>query len=236
MAFTRTFVEQLRQARDVTHSKQHPYFRKWAEGELTKKQMGFYLVMHYHFVTEYLNWLAYIWAHCPVAEVKHALLENLLEEEDPRDRHMDMILDFCQACCYTREEVINAPMLPWTEALTDWGWRLVSQRPWQVSITGLTIGLESQPPEIYPPLVASFPKHYGWRLEDPAVRFFAGHVEADTTHSARGFQIAEKYCDTPALQAQAVTAVATASKKRWNHMNGIYWYALYGREDDTPQD
>ena len=61
-----TFVEQLRQARDATHSKNHPYFRKWAQGELTKKQMGFYLVMHYHFVTEYLNWLAHMWAHCPV--------------------------------------------------------------------------------------------------------------------------------------------------------------------------
>ena len=36
------------------------YFRKWAQGELTKKQMGFYLVMHYHFVTEYLNWLAHM--------------------------------------------------------------------------------------------------------------------------------------------------------------------------------
>jgi len=236
MPATQTFVEQLRQARDVTHSKNHPYFRKWAQGELTKKQMGFYLVMHYHFVTEYLNWLAHIWAHCPVDEVKRHILENLSEEEDPRDRHMDMILDFCAACGYTRAEVLGATMLPWTEALTDWGWRLVSQRPWQIAITGLTIGLESQPPEIYPPLVASFPKHYGWSLDDPAVRFFAGHVEADIVHSARGFKVAETYCDTPELQAAAVTAVAAASKKRWNHMNGLYWYTLYGRTDDTPTD
>ena len=69
MPATHTFVEQLRQARDATHSKNHPYFRKWAQGDLTKKQMGFYLVMHYHFVTEYLNWLAHMWAHCPVEEV-----------------------------------------------------------------------------------------------------------------------------------------------------------------------
>jgi pyrroloquinoline quinone (PQQ) biosynthesis protein C len=87
MPATHTFVEQLRQARDATHSKNHPYFRKWAQGDLTKKQMGFYLVMHYHFVTEYLNWLAHMWAHCPVEEVKRHILENLSEEEDPRDRH-----------------------------------------------------------------------------------------------------------------------------------------------------
>src|SRR5262249_32094870 len=70
MPATQTFVEQLRQARDATHSKHHPYFQKWAQGELTKKQIGYYLVMHYHFVTQYLNWLAHIWAHCPVDEVK----------------------------------------------------------------------------------------------------------------------------------------------------------------------
>ena len=167
-------------------------------------------------------------------EVKRHILENLAEEEDPKDRHMDMILDFCAACGYTRAEVLGATMLPWTEALTDWGWRLVSQRPWQIAITGLTIGLESQPPAIYPPLVASFPKHYGWSLDDPAVRFFAGHIEADTTHSARGFQIAQKYCDTPELQTAAIAVVTAASQKRWNHMNGLYWYTLYGRVDDSP--
>lgn len=78
--------------------------------------------------------------------------------------------------------------------------------------------------------------HYGWSAGDEAIRFFAGHIEADTVHSARGFQIAETYCDTPVLQAEALGVVAMASKKRWNHMNGIYWYTLYGREDDTPAD
>ncbi|ETX06253.1 MAG: hypothetical protein ETSY2_18260, partial [Candidatus Entotheonella gemina] len=142
----------------------------------------------------------------------------------------------CEACGYTRQEVKNVTMLPWSEALTDWGWRLVYQRPWPVSITALTIGLESQPPDIYSRIVNSFTTHYGWSADDKAIRFFAGHIEADTVHSSRGFRIAETYCDTPALQQEAIEAVAVAAKKRWNHMNGIYWYALYGREDDTPVD
>ena len=236
MASTKIFVERLREARDASHSKDHPFFRKWARGELTKRQMGYYLVMHYHFVTQYLNWLAHIWAHCPVDEVRQQILLNLMEEEDPTDRHMTMILDFCRACDYTTAEVTSASLLPCTEALNDWGWRVVYQRPWPVALTGLTIGLESQPPDIYPPLVESFPTHYGWHLDDRAVRFFAGHIEADTTHSARGFRIAEHYCDTPALQEEAIALVAAGSKKRWHHMNGIYWYALYGREDDTPSE
>lgn len=230
------FTTQLQEARDSNHSRNHPYFQKWARGELTKRQMGFYLVMHYHFVTEYLNWLAHIWAHCPVDEVKRRVLENLSEEEDPRDRHMEMIFDFCAACGYTRANVLNAPVLPWTEALTDWGWRLVSQRPWPIALSALTIGLESQPPGIFPPLVKSFSKYYGWESDAHAIRYFARHITADTVHGGRGFEIAEKYCDTPELQKEAIDAVAAAAQKRWNHMNGIYWYALQGRLNDTPEE
>jgi len=228
------FVEQMHQARDASHSKDHKYIEKWANGELTRKQMGFYTVMHYQFVTEYLNWLAYIWSHCPEDEVRFQILDNLREEEDPENRHMDMILDFSKACGYSPEEVKAATMLPTTEALTDWGWRLVYQKPWQVAITALIIGLESQPPDIYRRITDSFTTHYGWSENDNEIRFFAGHIEADTVHSSRGFQIAEKYCNTPDLQTDALEAITSASKKRWNHMNGIYWYTIYGRTDNTP--
>ena len=61
-----------------------------------------------------------------------------------------MIVDFCEACGYTPTEVKNAPVLPWTEALTDWGWRLVYQQPWEVALTGLTIGLSRSPRHLPP--------------------------------------------------------------------------------------
>jgi pyrroloquinoline-quinone synthase len=234
MATTQIFGDRLRQARDAMHSRNHPFITKWANGELTRRHMGYYTVMHYHFVTEYLKWLAAIWAHCPVDAVRQQILANLIEEEDPKDRHMDMILDFSQACGYSRDEVQNPVMLPGTEALTDWGWRVVYQRPWQVALSALTIGLESQPPDIYRRITSSFTTHYGWDTDDPAIRFFAGHIEADTVHSHRGFQIAEQYCNTPALQEETVALVAAGARKRWLHMNGIYWYTLYGRIDDTP--
>jgi hypothetical protein len=63
---------------------------------------------------------------------------------------MDMIPDFCAACGYTREEVLGATMLPWTEALTDWGWRVVSQRPWQIALTALTLGSNRNRPRSIP--------------------------------------------------------------------------------------
>jgi hypothetical protein len=28
--------------------------------------------------------------------------------------------------------------------------------------------------------------------------------------------------------------VEEATIRRWRYMNGIYWYALHGKQDDTP--
>jgi len=113
---------------------------------------------------------------------------------------------------------------------------LVYQTPWEVSCAGLMIGLESQPPHIYPRIIPSLHNNYGWRPGDREIRFFKGHVEADEIHSARGFQMTEKYCNTPELRQAALEAVRTAARKRWNHMNGIYWYAVEGKDDDTPSE
>ena len=38
----------------------------------------------------------------------------------------------------------------------------------------------------------------------------------------------------PELQALALKAVEAATIRRWRYMNSIYWFALHGKEDDTP--
>ena len=48
------------------------------------------------------------------------------------------------------------------------------------------------------------------------------------------WMIVEKYCTTAELQQQALKAVEEATIRRWRYMNGIYWFALHGKEDDTP--
>jgi pyrroloquinoline-quinone synthase len=230
----KTFHEQLIAARNAQHSKNHPFIDLWAQGKLTKPQMAVYVVQHYHFVSDYLNWMLYVAALTPHRDVKTFLLENFIEEEDPDNRHIDMLFDFAAACGMPKELFLATPVLPSTQALQDWGWRQVYEKPWQVAIAGMFIGLESQPPDIYQRLVPAFSHYYGWREGSQEVRFFAEHIEADTIHGARGFAIVEQYCDTAALQQQAVAQVKVAAIMRWRHMNGIYWNALQGRFDDTP--
>jgi pyrroloquinoline-quinone synthase len=228
------FHERLIAARDKKGSKNHPFFELWARGKLSKEQTALYCIQHYHYVGEYLNWLAYEASQIPRRDVKAYLFENLGDEENPDDRHLDMLKDYVCVSGLRREDVETGVVLPNTEALQNWGWRLVYQMPWQAAVAGMFIGLESQFLDICKKVVPALHAHYGYRPGAREIRFFEEHLTADEIHGSKGFAIVEKYCDTPELQALALKAVEDAAIRRWRFMNGIYWYALQGKVDDTP--
>ena len=229
-----TFHQRLVAARDERHSKNHPFFNLWTQGKLTKEQTALYCVQHYHYVGEYLNWMAYEASQIPERDVKSYLFENLGDEENPNDRHLDMLKDYVGVSGLSRNNLEDSVVLAGTEELQNWGWRLVYQRPWQAAVAGMFIGLESQFLDICKKIVPALHQHYGYKPGAREIRFFEEHIHADEIHGSKGFAIVEKYCDTATLEALAIKTVEEATIRRWRYMNGIYWYALHGKQDDTP--
>jgi pyrroloquinoline quinone (PQQ) biosynthesis protein C len=229
-----SFHEQLIATRDQNHSKDHPFFDLWAQGKLTKEQTAFYCTQHFHYVVEYLNWLAYEASQIPQRDVKVYLFENLGDEENPDDRHLDMLKDYVAASGVDRNSVESSIVLSGTDQLQNWGWRMVYQKPWQAAVAGMFIGLESQFLDICKKIVPALQKYYGYKPRAGEIRFFEEHVSADEIHGSKGFAIVEKYCNTPELQALALKQVEEATIRRWRYMNSIYWYVLHGKMDDTP--
>jgi len=229
-----SFHDQLVAARDKRHSKNHPFFELWAAGKLTKAQTAFYCTQHFHFVGEFLNWLAYQGSQIRERDVKNYLFENLSDEEDPDDRHLDMLKDYVAACGVERDSVETSVLLGGTDQLQNWGWRMVYQTRWPIALAGMFIGLESQFLDICKKIVPALHQHYGFKPHAREIRFFEEHIHADEVHGTKGFAIVEKYCNTPELQAAAVKQVEEATLRRWRYMNNIYWYALEGKDENTP--
>jgi pyrroloquinoline quinone (PQQ) biosynthesis protein C len=65
-----SFHDQLAATRDRKHSKNHAFFELWAQGKLTREQTAVYCAQHYHYVGEYLNWMAYEVSQIPFRDVK----------------------------------------------------------------------------------------------------------------------------------------------------------------------
>ncbi len=138
----RSFHNELISRRDLKHSKNHPLFDLWSRGKLAKEQTAMYCIQHYHFVTEFFNWMAYEASQIPCRDVKAYLFENLGDEENPEDRHLDMLTDYVVASGLDPEQIEAGPVLPGTEALQNWGWRMVYQKPWQATLAGMFIGID----------------------------------------------------------------------------------------------
>src|SRR4029077_8226938 len=106
------FHDQLIAARDKNHSKDHPFFDLWAAGKLTKEQTAFYCTQHFHYVGDYLNWLAYEASQIPRLDVKAFLFENLGDEEIPDYRIIDMLKSFVAASAEGQDSVETSIVLP----------------------------------------------------------------------------------------------------------------------------
>ena len=217
MATPSPFRQQLADAVASKHSRLNPFTERWVKGELTRDQLGAWAAQHYQYVSQFPRWCAAVYAECPDADARDFLLENIVEEE-AGTKHVDLLVRFAEACGVSRAQVEGARQLPTTRALTAWCYE-TSHRPFVEAAAGLLVGLESQVPGIYqrnlPPLRA----HYGF--SDHEVEFFAIHIEADEVHGERGYQIVERSCPTPELQARALERVRQATEMRWQYLTGL---------------
>lgn len=225
------FRAALEQAVAGKHSQQHPFSKMWMEGQLTKAQFGEWVRQHYHYVGHFSEWLGVMFGQCPHQDVRDFLLQNMWEEELAATRHTELLLRFGEACGMPREEVIHAAdrgtLLPSTEAFEAWCRMLAYTHSFWEAAAALIVGLESQTPAIYTKQVPVLEEKYGFNEDE--IEFFYIHITSDVVHGERGYQIVERYADTPEKQARALALVERAAQMRWLYMDGIYRKAVLGQ-------
>ena len=228
MLSTEEYRAALVAARDEWHSKDHPFFTSWAKGELTKDAMKAYVQQHYNFVSNASRYYGIIYGLCPWWDARNFYLENLNEEEDPNERHVDKLAKFGIALGMTIEESRTAPDLPTTAALKDF-----------ILNTALTAARSTRPrssssassrrcPQLYEPIVPALRDIYGFT--DDEIEFFLLHITADVEHGEKGFQILLEHTEDEQTQHEVIETVREASKKRWFYMDGMYMQYVEGRQ------
>ena len=95
-------------------------------------------------------------------------------------------------------------------------------------IAVLTIGLESQVPDLYRPIVPALRGVYGFTDDD--IEFFTLHIEADVEHGDAGFEIVVNHSTDERAQQTAIAAVRQAAMKRWFYMDGLWLQYVEGRQ------
>ncbi len=220
MASVSKFRTELEQTVRNRHSRAHPFTERWVRGELTRAQLAQWAIQQWHFIGNFSQYMAGVYARCPEREVRDYLLENMWEEELAATRHSEYLLRFAAACGVDRETFMAAPALPTTEALVDWCLTRAFYDHWVVGAAGLNIGLESQVvgimERVTPPLLEKY------AFKNAEIGYFEVHWKSDTMHSERAYQLVDKYAATPELRAECLARVARATEMRWLFTDGIY--------------
>jgi len=222
------FRSALEAARDEYHSKNHPFFTTWAAGELSKDAMKAYCQQHYNFVSNASRYSGIMYGLCDWWDARQLFLENLNEEEDPKERHVDKLAKFGLALGMDVEEGRSAPDLPTTAALKAHIINTILMRGTLHGTAMLVIGLESQVPELYGPIVPALRDVYGFN--DDQIEFFLLHITADVEHGDHGFQILTNHTHDERTQNELIDTVREAAKTRWFYMDGLWLQYVEGRE------
>jgi pyrroloquinoline quinone (PQQ) biosynthesis protein C len=230
--------------RDRWHTKNHPFFRAFAEGKLPLKSMGRYLALHYQFVSRALPSIAVLYSRVFEHEdVRKAIAENIAEEEGlkaipgeghkPHD-HNEMIFRFCKAAGFSADDVRNIKMTPawWARSLHYA--TVTTTEPLGV-VLAMQSTQEGQQPALNDELVLpAFERHYGYKRSAPEVEFFAEHAVADIEHSRRQLELCAKHLTTPELRARALKVAQEAVELRWASITDIYRADVLGEKALVP--
>ncbi|MFG1804816.1 TenA family transcriptional regulator [Micromonospora carbonacea] len=165
------------------------------------------------------------------------LVENIYEEETGRlsnsGRHLETFADFGAAVGVTVEALANPPMAPETAAVIAHNVRVCNgEAHFTEGVASVLLLMEGQPPIVSDSghsMLSVMRDVYG--LPERGYEFFVHHASADQgddavseledEHAAAARNLLRRYCDTPQLQENAISALATALELRHRHFDMI---------------
>jgi pyrroloquinoline-quinone synthase len=177
----KTLPESLDALIEKHHLLQHPFYRAWTEGRLSKESLGLYAKQYYQHVRAFPENLKQLEARTS-GSVRKLVRENLAEELYPAAPHPALWRQFARSLGVTDKALDSAQPLPGIAALLDTFDEVAAQGTVAQAIASFYV-YEAQVPEIATQKISGLRQFYG--ITDPqALAYFAVHEEADVRHRA----------------------------------------------------
>ena len=210
------FSKELNQKLDQYHLLNHPFYKSWNEGKLTREIIKDYAEQYYQHVKAFPRYISATHSLCEDIEKRKILLENLNDEENRDADHPKLWKNFAIAMGADSEKIEEVKAEQFTKDLIDNFFK--NGRSTYAEGLASLYTYERQIPEIADTKIKGLKKFYGVNSKE-GLEFFETHKKADVYHRVE----CEKLLDglTKEEQSAAEKAALSTDKYLWNFLSGI---------------
>jgi pyrroloquinoline-quinone synthase len=213
----KTLLESLDALIENYHLLNHPFYRAWTEGRLSKESLALYAKQYYQHVRAFPKNLKQLEARTDGA-IQKLVCENLAEELHPAAPHPALWRQFARSLGVADSALDSAEPLPGIAALLD-AFDSVSARGTVAQAIAAFYAYEAQVPEIASQKISGLRRFYG--ISDaPSLAYFAVHEEADVRHRAawREWLASQEDLD----EAAVLSAAERTLQALWGALDAVY--------------
>ena len=210
------FSKQLNKKLDKYHLLNHPFYKSWNDGKLTREIIKDYAEQYYQHVKAFPRYISATHSICEDIEKRKILLENLQDEENPNADHPKLWKNFALAMGADEKNIEDVKREWFTNDMIE-NFFYQARKSYAEGLASLYT-YERQIPEIAETKIRGLKKFYGVTSK-VGLEFFEAHKAADVIHRKECEKLLDSLTEeekTKAEQASMLTA-----RYLWNFLSGM---------------
>jgi len=210
------FSKQLNEKLDKYHLLNHPFYKSWNDGKLTREIIKDYAEQYYQHVKAFPRYISATHSLCEDIEKRKILLENLQDEENKDGDHPKLWRHFAFSMGSSKKEIESVKEEKFTTELIK-NFFKNARASYAEGLASLYT-YERQIPEIAETKIRGLKNHYRVTSKE-GLEFFEVHKAADVYHR----QACEKLLDglSKDEQEKAEKSALSTAKYLWNFLTGM---------------
>ena len=210
------FSKQLNKKLDKYHLLNHPFYKSWNDGNLTREIIKDYAEQYYQHVKAFPRYISATHSICEDIDKRIILLEYLQDEENPNGDHPKLWKNFALSVGADKNKIEKAKQESFTKRMID-NFFKQGRKSYAEGLASLYT-YERQIPEIADTKIKGLKRYYGVNSKK-GLEFFVAHKAADVHHR----KACEKLLDglSKKEQKKAEKAALSTAKYLWNFLSGM---------------
>ncbi len=210
------FSKELNKKLDQYHLLNHPFYKSWNEGKLTREIIKDYAEQYYQHVKAFPRYISATHSICEDIEKRKILLENLQDEENPNADHPKLWKNFALAMGADSKKIEDVKREWFTEDMIE-NFFHQARKSYAEGLASLYT-YERQIPEIAETKIRGLKKFYGVTSKK-GLEFFEAHKAADVIHRKECEKLLDALSENEKEKAERASMLT--ARYLWNFLSGM---------------